>query len=397
MNKYIICMFILIWGSLLYSETRTSGGDFLKIGVGGRNVGMGEATSAMVDDIEALHINIGGLVLLDKPQLFIEHAEWLESVRYEVFSFGFPIRSLSGTVGINLQYLYLEPFASYDSWGIEINKVRYNNFRCRGGYSIGVLKKKFFFINIGSAISLIRKQVDNTTIYQSSIDFGILSIIKHNSSAIKSLTGNFFNFSIVMQNFGLINKGENEELPLLLKTGIGFKLFNRLNTDVDFLKYSDVPFMCNAGVEYWLFKIIAVRAGMKFLGAEQSNRFTMGVGVKTTISGYKVSFDYALAPIFRNIEYSHRFSLKINLRAPDNKKEDEIDIWYYRGIYYFMHKEYKKAIEMWNKVLDKDPDYRKARAKIKVAKLILQKEKEQQKEFKYLEENFKKLQQEGWK
>lgn len=397
MNKYIIYIFILIWSSLLYSETKTSGGDFLKIGVGCRNVGMGEATSALVDDIEALHVNIGGLALLDRPQLFIEHAEWLESVRYETLSFGTPIRLFSGTVGINLQYLYLDPFASYDSWGIEINKVRYNNFRCKGGYSTSLFKKRNFILNIGSAVSLIRKQVDNTTIYQPSVDFGILSVIKHNSSVIKSLTGDFFNFSIVVQNIGFIDKGVNEKLPLLLKTGIGFKLFNQLNADVDFMKYSDVPFMCNAGVEYWLFGIAAFRAGMKFGGREQSNKFTMGVGVKTTISGYNVSFDYAMAPIFRNIEYSHRFSLKINLGSPDSKKDDEINIWYYQGLYHFIHNEYKKAIKIWKKVLDKDPDHIKAKTKIKDAKLILQKEKKQQEEFKYLEENFKKLQQEEGK
>ena len=53
----------------------TSGGNFLKIGIGARAVGMGEAFVAVANDPSAIYWNSAGVASLIRSELAVSHTE----------------------------------------------------------------------------------------------------------------------------------------------------------------------------------------------------------------------------------------------------------------------------------------------------------------------------------
>ena len=387
-RKILMLIFILFLFNNLRSEVKTTDGDFLKIEAGGREAGMGGAISALVDDIESLDVNVAGLAKLNKTQLFLGHTEWLENIKYENFSIAGPFKLIDGTIGMNLKYLYIPPFESYDDWGYVIKKVKYNGVVFKTGYGTKILKNNIFLINVGLSMSIIRQQLDDLKYFNPSSDFGILIGVFHHIPKIRKVFGDTINISIVAQNIDFIKK----ELPLLIKAGLGFKIFNQLNIGIDFMKYVDTSLGVNMGLEYWYRNFISIRAGTK-LGTSNINYFIPGIGIKYKILGYICNIDYSATPLSRNLGTTHRFSIKINMRREQKISNVSGQILYYKGIYHFTHNEYEEAISLWEKIPKDDPNYPKAQIRIKEAEKIIECEEEKiKKRLKELEENFKKLQ-----
>lgn len=106
--KYIICSFILFLTFSLIAEGRgvgTSASSSLKIGVGGRSVGMGETAIAAVNDVSSIFWNPAGLVLVDNSQFSAMHIEWFSDIRYEWIGFAQPITD-KATIAVDISYLH---------------------------------------------------------------------------------------------------------------------------------------------------------------------------------------------------------------------------------------------------------------------------------------------------
>ena len=71
-------------------EPGTAGLLFLRLGVGERAAGMGEAYTALAQDATALYWNPAGLARLGTTQIHLMHNEWLQSLRQEFAGVGHP-------------------------------------------------------------------------------------------------------------------------------------------------------------------------------------------------------------------------------------------------------------------------------------------------------------------
>ena len=396
MKKLLILLSIFFLVDIVYSqEVLTSGADFLKIPVGGQYSAMGESTSAIVNDVESMMVNVAGLVGIKRLQLFYEHSEWFESIRFEGFAAGTPLnyffqkRRVPGYVGMNVRFLYVSPFNIYNDWGKSVDQVKFGSFYFKAGYALPLLKNENFSISAGCALSLVTKSMAkmSESYLKPSMDIGVLSTIyPHLPSSAERIIGKSFNVSAVVENIDFYNSGINESLPLSMKMGFGFKIYKMVNLDVDMLKYLDTSFRANIGASYWYRNIVGIRAGGK-VGSGQLNHFTWGLGVRQKILGYNAELSYTMLP-YSDIGLTHKMSLKVEM--PEIKITDKTDLLYYKGVNLFMHNKYELAIEMWQKVLKKNPAHKLAKERIKQAKEVMKKEAETKK-LRKIESRFDKM------
>ncbi len=83
------------------SKRGTTAASFLEIGIGARGTSMGNAFVAVVDDVNSLYWNPGGLALMHKSEVSFIQTKWLAGIDFNNVSAAFPMGNL-GTVGVAL-------------------------------------------------------------------------------------------------------------------------------------------------------------------------------------------------------------------------------------------------------------------------------------------------------
>ena len=84
------------------SKVGTTAGQFLKIGVGARAIGMGGAQSAVTGDISSIYWNPAALSRLSTSgELTFNHVNWLADIKYDFAAGVMPIGEL-GTFGLSI-------------------------------------------------------------------------------------------------------------------------------------------------------------------------------------------------------------------------------------------------------------------------------------------------------
>jgi len=77
---------------------------FLKIGVGGRALGMGEAYTTLAEDITGIYWNPAGLANITKMQVILNHYEYIADLNYDFGALAIPVRGV-GTIGAFIGFL----------------------------------------------------------------------------------------------------------------------------------------------------------------------------------------------------------------------------------------------------------------------------------------------------
>ncbi|KAB2849740.1 MAG: UPF0164 family protein, partial [Ignavibacterium sp.] len=103
-----ILLLLLISAAVAYSQSAGNTGlSFLKYGFGARNIAMGDAGTALSNDITSLFYNPAKLTLTSGSEVLFMHNEWIQDVRSEVigaktiifglpFALGFNVTSVDG-------------------------------------------------------------------------------------------------------------------------------------------------------------------------------------------------------------------------------------------------------------------------------------------------------------
>src|SRR5512138_2608050 len=79
-------------------DAGTASAQFLKIGIGARAVGLGEAYGAVADDSYALYWNPAGLGQLKLKSLDLTYSIWLQRINLNYLAFAYPFSK--GTIGL---------------------------------------------------------------------------------------------------------------------------------------------------------------------------------------------------------------------------------------------------------------------------------------------------------
>lgn len=283
LTSFLSAGLLVMVGTISYAAgPGTTAANFLKIGVGARAVAMGEAFTAVADDVTALYWNPAGLSQLEERKLSASYNSWFADVSQGYVSLGFP--ALGGTVAVGTNYVDMGTIERRDASGDLKGEFRASSIHASVGYARG---DRF---SIGFAGGMLRESIEND---QKITFLGTAGILLKNGN---------LSLGACAQNVG--GKLGEDPLPFILKAGAGLRM-RGLNIAVDVGMPQDNDTYFCTGMEWWLADKFALRAGYRS-GQDIGPGYTAGIGFKTN----NLSLDYAYVP-YDDLGTTHRVSLGI--------------------------------------------------------------------------------------
>lgn len=295
----------------VHHRAGTSSAPFLKIGAGARPVGMGEAFTALADDVNALYWNPAGLTSLERPVFGATHQQAYQGLNHEFFGYAQPLHPRTGgdarrmTWGAHLSILSLpgdlERRAEEGAGALGQLTTPQGTFGAADmafGAAFAFSHRRHSF---GVGTKLIRQSIDRNVAHSGAADLGW---VMH--SALPNLS---LGAAVLHLGPGVRFTQNWYPLPLTLKAGAAYRLERwrtRLAVDLAFPR-DDFPLIAFGG-EVGLKEYLYLRAGYRARwngnpqGALSGFRTGMGFIYKN------LALDYAAAP-FGELGISHRFSL----------------------------------------------------------------------------------------
>lgn len=330
MKKVIIYFtaFLVLCGGFASAEqfgkTGSVGAQFLKIAVGSRYQGMGEASVAIVDDAYSLYWNPAGLASIEGSNITFTNVNWMTDIALNYVSFGTRIEDF-GTIGFSATMLTMgdmevttveEPEGTGEQFGA-------SSFALTGGYATNLTHRLAF----GIAVKYVYEKIYNESAGGFAFDFGTQLRTGFKSLRIGM---NIANMGAQLKFSGPdlmgpldINAGANPtgtanvedyELPLTFRLGMAFDLLDRADSRwtvaVEAKHPNDNDQQASLGNEYGYQDKYFLRAGYKFNYDEQG--LTLGAGFRSKMGEQTaLIIDYAWSD-FDNLESVHRFSVGFN-------------------------------------------------------------------------------------
>ncbi len=327
---------LIILSTAVYAGVGTNGGEFLRIGVGERAIGMGGAFSSIADNATAVYWNPAGLSQLKMREFSVMHLNYLVDIKSEHLSYVHPlgnpglgtVQDKYGTLGSQLSLL-ISHHSRRDDFGNEIGDF----YNYEGIFSLAYGRVISKNLSLGLTLKTIYTQLDNNKTSNLAFDFGGLY-----KTPLEGI-----NFSFVIQNIatGLRFTADNEPISPNFKIGVSysvslthrssiaqptFSLKGRRIKDEGrgFILASDIilfkegrinPTATNFGGEYSF--VSPLIKGLKTavrLGYNTGQSVTLG-GLTGLMAGFGLehrnrNFDYAFVP-YGNLGNTHRFSLTL--------------------------------------------------------------------------------------
>ncbi|WP_428898053.1 hypothetical protein Dip518_000242 [Parelusimicrobium proximum] len=135
-----------------------------------------------------------------------------------------------------------------------------------------------------------------------------------------------FGFGVALLNAGSKIKylEEKEDLPMSLRTGLSFKAVSVPHFDLylagDYIYYiKDEASRVRAGVEAYIFDVLAARGGYRML-EEEDDYFTLGFGLR--LWGLEVDYGMILDPMYGGDSNQ----ISVTYRFPSSKKKKEKEV-----------------------------------------------------------------------
>lgn len=273
-----------------------TGLSFLKFGFGARNIAMGDAGTALSNDLTSLFYNPAKLAATEKSEVFIMHNEWIQDVSSEV-------------VGVKTEFWNI-PFAL----GFNVSSVNDLEFRTRPGEPETKFDANYFFgslstgfnvteeIAFGASIKYLYEGLINDEANGVGFDFGVNYLLPY-----KGVTA-----SAVIKNIGSMSALRNEgtNLPTEFRFGTAYNFIMEkskldITAGVEYQKYTDTDDNhFNFGGEVLYNRLIAFRAG--YQTGFESRGFTAGAGLMWG----SLKFDYAFLPFSEGLGNANLFSLQ---------------------------------------------------------------------------------------
>lgn len=294
----VIISFVLITSAAFAASENEgkTGMAFLKVGVGARAAGMGEAYSAVASDASAAYWNPAGLVSSPNSNIVLMHNRWLLDIRSEFgalqikrhFAFhvynyhigDIPVRTIPSEDPLQ------ETSAQYLSMGVSY--ARTFSRQLDAGITVKYLFEKIF---VHSATGF-------------AVDVGVRYKIMEPNIVVAG----------VLQNLGKMGELENEatRLPVITRVGTMYRLPNEIGPmhllfAFDVVKPVEENLRFHIGSELLFWNQIAVRGGL--VNGYENRSVSFGIGVHKSA----FQFDYSLTPLQEDFDTGHRFSLKISL------------------------------------------------------------------------------------
>jgi len=316
------------------SRVGTTAAPFLKIGVGGRALGMGEAYTTQAEDITGIFWNPAGLASVQKIQVLLNHYDYLAGLYYEFGAIALPIPQI-GTFGFFFSYLGMPEIERTTIQFPDGNgeKVSANSFATGLSFARALTDR----FSIGANAKYIRETIWHSQASGLAFDIGLLYRTFFKNLKIGMSISNFGSDLQMTGRDMLIQHdiapndvfaGNNENinahldtdqfpLPILFRVGLSANLskdfFKTRNYDwivaVDAFHPNDNREYLNAGTELRLYEMFALRTGYRQLFLdEREGGWSYGFGLHLNVMQSELYLDYANVD-FGRLDHQNKFSL----------------------------------------------------------------------------------------
>ena len=292
---FIVLSFLIC--QLSFAQVGSTGLAFLKLGVGGRAVGMGEAYTAIAADPAATHYNPAALSLTSSPQILLMHKEWIQDTKTEFIAAKTNIRKIALGIGVN---------------ATSVNNIE---IRTTPGLAQGTFSARNVAIGISASYQI-----------NPSLSVGVTGKYLHEKILIDEASGLAFDFGglyttpwdvrigVAVNNLGSMNELRNEasKLPTIIRVGGAYE--SKIEAfDGSLIGAADIVSITgenkthlHLGAELDYKHSFAARVG--YQTGYDSKNFSAGIGVRYGM----FSVDYAFVPFRNDLESTHTFSLGID-------------------------------------------------------------------------------------
>ncbi|MDD4050704.1 MAG: PorV/PorQ family protein [candidate division Zixibacteria bacterium] len=304
-----------------FTKTGSVGAQFLKIAVGSRYQGLGEASAALVNDAYSLYWNPAGLASIEGNAVTFTNVNWVSDVALNYVAIANQVGDY-GVLGFSATLLTMgdmeittvdQPEGTGESFGS-------SSFALTAGFGRNLTTRLAF----GISIKYIYEKIYNESSGGVAFDFGTQLHTGLRSLRIGMNIANMgpeLKFSgpdlihSLNQEGGAVSNGaisvDGYELPLTFRLGAAYDLItdldNRWTLAAEAKHPNDNDQQLSVGSEYAYQQKYFLRGGYKLNYDEQG--LTLGAGLRSRISEQTMLvLDYAWAD-FGRLESVHRFSI----------------------------------------------------------------------------------------
>lgn len=324
--KWLICfvaLFVLaVAAQAQMKKVAQTKMQFLKLGIGARAAGMGDAFIAINGDPNSIFYNPAGCAGVEGIALALNQNDWLVDIDHKsgVLTYN------TGRYGVLIADYIAVDYGSMERTVVDAHA--WEGYQSQGTFSAGE-----YAVGLGYAISITDRFAIGGQVkyaYQDLASSQVWQYLKtefENTRQVKNEAhvtaydfGTYYNSGYKNIRIGMsVQNFANKPIPLTFRFGAAMDLNQLLLPEnkthvltlaIDALHPKDYSERMHFGLEYTYNNLFSVRGGYKLNYDEEG--YTGGVGVKTKLQGLLFEFNYAVAD-FGVFGMVNRFSLNFQL------------------------------------------------------------------------------------
>ncbi|MBI4056924.1 MAG: PorV/PorQ family protein [Elusimicrobia bacterium] len=281
------------------NDVGTSGAQFLKLGVGARPAGMGEAYSAVADDIFTTYYNPAGLAEFTRPQVGGMHNQYFQSIRHEFASFAVPLREgQRGTLAVSIYNLGISDIERRGTTETDTPSETFDSSDLAYALSYGL--KLNDRLSLGTTLKYIDQTLDG--VHATALGADVGSLYRWETSSV----------ALGVRNLGSKTKFhvDSSPLPMVLFAGLSQRLSSNLlfAADLNIPRDNRIGFGAGTEFNHSFFEGLsaALRAGYNSRNSDPGGLSGISIGAGMTYQ--QLGFDFAWVP-FGDLGNTFRYSL----------------------------------------------------------------------------------------
>ena len=290
----------------IFEKVGTFDGQFLKITVGARAAGMGNAFVAVADDASSLYWNAAGIARIDsdKSQLSLNHANWIADMSFDQIGYVFHVKRIPGAFGIHARALSMDPMVETTAYQPDPVTGTGRTFDA-GMMTVGLSYARSFTDKFSAGVTgnFVNEGLAEFSQQTYSFDVGTL----YDVGAFGMKIG--MTISNIGSQIEFIER--QARIPAIFRVGSSLALMQRADQQVlgsfEFSHPPDNAERLNIGAEYQFKNFLFVRGGYNINYDAEGVAGGAGFHFPVSVAG-EANLDYAYTDM-RDLGGVHRFSL----------------------------------------------------------------------------------------
>ena len=287
----------------IFEKVGTFDGQFLKIEVGARAAGMGNAFVAVADDASATFWNAAGIARIDpnKSELSLNHANWIADMSFDQISYVFHVKRIPGAISVHARALTMNPMTAYQPDPVEGTGRTFD----AGMMTAGLTYARSFTDKFSAGVTANFVHEGLAEFNQQTYAFDVGTLYDVGVLGMK--------IGMTISNIGSQVKFIDREarIPALFRVGSSLNLMQSADQHlVGSLEFSHPPDNAerlNVGTEYSFKNFVHLRGGYNINYDAEGIAGGVGFHFPVSVAG-EADLDYAYTDM-QDLGGVHRFSL----------------------------------------------------------------------------------------